>query len=91
MSAQLLATLVLNTAKIREDSYDHEAAQASTDASTSGLVDYAKFYKLGLDESATMAANLLQCPDLKQPAFLLLYSNWNDALEWAESIDTAQA
>lgn len=86
--AQTLAKLVLEAARIREDSYDHAAAKRATEehGAQSHFVDYSKFYGLTLREAVAVAANEHGTDSLADPAFLLLYCSWNDALEWAEKI-----
>lgn len=77
-----LAQSILDTAKAREESYDHVAADlAATTAQNNGTHDNAeRHYKLSLQ-----AAAVRECPAaLVQPVYMLLNDNWNEALDWAK-------
>lgn len=74
-----LAEAILLAAKLREDSYDHVAAE-----SVSGIfVDYSQFYGVTLQHAADLAAERVARIELAFPVYLLLLSHWNNALEWA--------
>ena len=77
-----LKKTVLLAAKLREDSYDHKAANAAKDLD---FVDYAKFYTLSLNDAAEKASEQIENNALAFPVYLLLSCCWNDILSWAES------
>jgi hypothetical protein len=85
--AQCLAAGILASAKRREDSYDHSAADAATGdaekgiaAGGLGLVNYDRFYGLTMEQSCQPEG------DLAQIIYLLLQCAWNDALDWATEV-----
>lgn len=70
-----LALAIIEAAKRREESFDHGAAQAV------GQAPVESFYKLSLREACEAdGVN----PFLSYPVFLMLSTNWNEALEWAQ-------
>lgn len=88
----ILAAVVISTAKLHEESFDHAAsglagreaeAAALLDPSNIyiGLVDHKQFYRLNLHEASELAAK--DFPDLALPAYLALSYTWNDILDWA--------
>lgn len=80
-TAKELAECIIDTARAREESYDHDAAQEAKLDRPDSPIDYNEFYKLDLRAAAEQ-----ECPAaLVKPTYLLLASNWNDALEWAEA------
>lgn len=73
-----LARAIIAAAKLREESFDHQAATAACNGG--GMVDMKSFYKISLrDACEADGVN----PFLSYPVYLLLSNNWNDALEWA--------
>lgn len=72
-----LALAIIEAAKRREESFDHCAAAAARNR----VVDAESFYKLSLrDACEADGVN----PFLSYPVFLMLSTNWNEALEWAQ-------
>lgn len=90
-----LASMVLNAMKIRETSYDKEAANVATakaDAEKAaepeniyaGMVDYSKFYRKTMEQSAEEAANEADEPAMANVLYLLMVTAWNDIASWAK-------
>ena len=75
-----LAQAVIAAATIREESYDREAANKSGKNLTRP-VNYESFYRLTLREACEQVSK-----EFSEPVFLLLYSNWNDAIDWATEV-----
>jgi hypothetical protein len=95
------AHIVLTATIIREDSYDHAAADAATARDQKervaweqahpklvypSCIDYSRFYKLDLQEACELAAKQHGCQDLGFLVYLALSSWWNDTTEWAVRI-----
>lgn len=79
---QQLANAILTAANTRESSFDHTACNKAQQLGYP--IDYNQFYQLTLKQACDQTD-----PDLAMPVYLLLYSNWNDAIDWAESITKA--
>jgi hypothetical protein len=75
-----LAELILETAKLREESYDKAAADEQERLNTT-ITDYHVFYKLTLEQAAEQACP----PQLVEPVTMLLRNNWNESLDWAKN------
>lgn len=90
-----LAIIVQEIAKIREESYDEDAADLATRECEDSKVDYEYFYKLSMIESAKKAVKL-HAPELtcfiydgnEYLSEFILYSIhlWNEVLEWADRV-----
>lgn len=83
------ARAILNTMDIRENSYDHKAAnKAANKAQTSELLtDYSKFYRKTLREAANEAVEYAGLnKQAVLPIYLLLTCAWNDISDWATVI-----
>ena len=81
-----LAEAIKLAAKIREESYDKEAAQSVL--GMSGITNFSKFYKISLAKASGMAAEQVGFDTRGTlPIYLLLKKNWNDILDWAELFD----
>lgn len=84
-SGETLARAVLKAARIREESFDLEAAQKATEKHIASgtiydLPFYEDYYRLTKEE----ACELIEPASLRMPVYLLLATNWNDVLEWAK-------
>lgn len=107
MSAKKFAEIVLLAAKIYSDSYDKEAAvnadtadqkrqdeeKAAGATFTYCLVDFSKFYRKNLYQACSEAA-LQQEESFHEfgfPAYLALFSTWNDILDWAKEIEAGNS
>lgn len=95
------ATAILKAVSIREGSYDHATADAETeeleqeraiwergnpDRMWIGSIDYARFYRITLEEACYEAAAEGPGIAIGRIIFLALYECWNDAIEWANQI-----
>ena len=91
------AELVLLAVKIREDSYDHKAAnEAQQEAERKNFkrvtisfysVDYSQFYKHTLYDSCQKAAvELNESVEMASFVYFGLYNSWNDFIELAQII-----
>lgn len=88
-----LAKAILAAMKIREESYDHAAANAQqllNDAEReapgagpyAGMgTDWGKFYVKSLEEACREAS-----PEFAELLHPMLYSMWNEAAEWASGV-----
>ncbi len=86
VAVRSLAELVKATAKFHENSYDKDAAEKA--ARVPGAVDradFSEFYDVSIAQAARAACALERTPEFAVPVTLLLTSNWNEALNWAES------
>jgi hypothetical protein len=82
-----LAHCLLAAAELHEESYDRAAAEEYTRHLPPGaFVDFQRFYGLSLEEAAHQACMDFAVPDLEDPTYLLLLSNWNDIIVWAEQV-----
>ena len=80
MEVKDIAKTVLDAQRIREESYDHKAADKD-----SWAVDFSIFYRKSMLESAIESCNLNSLP--KEMAQLIYLSNeyfWNDIQYWAK-------
>jgi len=80
-----LADAIVLAAKIREESYDREAADRAFH--NCEFVDYSKFYKETIWQASfksTKACNLDNIAT--EPIYLLLKYAWNDILDWADKV-----
>jgi hypothetical protein len=76
-AALLLAQAVVACTDAREASFDKAAADATA---ANEMFDYKQFYKLSLRDACKLAGHL------EEPVFLMLYTAWNDAYEWAVQV-----
>lgn len=79
--ARPLAEFLLETAKVREESYDHVASDvAETSAENNNMIyNFNDYYKLSIQQAAEQV-----CPPLLvEPVAMLLRNNWNESLDWA--------
>lgn len=82
-----LAKAIKLAAKIREESYNHEASNAAENLQNN-MIDFNKFYEKSLLKASDEAAELLGFDETAtQPIYLLLQNSWNDILDWADKID----
>lgn len=100
MDAKKYASTVILAAKIYQDSYDTEAANASEAEDqkrqaeekangaeyTYGLVDFAKFYRKNLMQASLEACIETEAHNMGYPIYLSLMMTWNDILGWANEI-----
>lgn len=75
------AKIILLSQKIREESYDHEAANESY--SNSGFVDYDEFYGKDRLQSIEEACLLVHLPKRIAYPIYLGMDRWNDMQDWA--------
>jgi hypothetical protein len=96
-TAETLAKLVLAAAKCYEDSYDRVAATAAATAADAekaadptniyaGMVDFQKFYKLDMRQAAEKVCSDADQQNLSEPIWLLMFTAWNDAMDWAKTL-----
>ncbi len=99
ITTETLAELFTETARIREESFDHSAvdkAEAANKVATHeynkrhpnsyyySTVDYSKFHTKDLYQAAEQACKEAEAdPRLAQLVQLALYTCWNDILDWA--------
>ena len=99
--AQTLAKAVLRAMAIREDSYDHAAARAASEADVAACaahkpqsafdvyfstVDYIKFYSKSYEQAAYDACAELCCRDMWYAVYLIVQTHWNDVETWARDV-----
>lgn len=84
-----LATAILLAAKLREESFDHKAANiASTKCKH---IDPSKFYKLPLYAACDKAMRRCKIvASSNTPIYLLLKYNWNQIIDWAKTFRTEE-
>ena len=98
-TTEALARLFTEAARIREESFDHSAAEAAEEANKVATdeyekrspnssyyptPDYSKFYTKDLHQAAEQACKEAEAdPRLAQMVQLALYTCWNDILGWA--------
>jgi hypothetical protein len=81
-----LANAIRIAAKLREESFDHKLAN---DEENNQLFDFNKCYKLTLREACDKAAEGCGFTNKEAfPIYLLLMSNWNESLDWANTIES---
>ena len=91
--ARRLAVLVLETSKVREESYDHAASNAASERAArernenphcayAGYVDYNKFYRLSIHDACVQVCP----PELVTPVFILVESGYQDMFDWANGV-----
>lgn len=81
-----LAKLVIMAVECYNNGFDKNAAQqATTDAlKTRAIVDYSQFQRITLHQACKEV-----CPsNWAEPVYYILHSAWNDALDWAEGINS---
>lgn len=86
-NAKLVAQIVIDAARIREESYGHVAADAATaDESVTMVIgpSYAKFYTKNMRQACHEAAG--DNPALAGIVYLALDGWWNDTLDWAKAV-----
>jgi hypothetical protein len=70
-------------AKIKEESYDHKAAEKAKN--TLGYIDFSRFYKKSLKDSIEEAVQKTKIDkEARFPIYLLLECCWNDILDWVD-------
>jgi hypothetical protein len=77
-----LAQAILKAAKLRDQSFDKQAAYESNNEAIDngyGIVDQHQFYKKSLMDCAKKA-----CHELYWPIYIMLHYSWNESIEWAE-------
>ena len=80
---KILATIIKKAAQLREDSYDHERADA---AAANYEMNFEQFYRNTKDEAAFAACMMHDEEHLAPIVTMLLQSNWNEALDWANTV-----
>lgn len=83
MAAKLkLAKAIYNSARLREESYDHVRANIAASHDTDmRCIDFSQFYNVTLLDACKQAD-----AELYHPVYFLLRDNWNSALDWANEI-----
>lgn len=84
----LLARIVKDAARLREDSYDDKKAAMFREQ---GRMDFESCYKLSKAQAVHRACAAVGESELAPIVHMLLTSNWNEALDWAESYTEADA
>ena len=79
------ARAILDAQKIREESFDHKAADEAE--KNESYPDFSKFYRKSMTEAADEAAgNAGFDKQGTQPIYLLNQYCWNDIQAWAKEI-----
>lgn len=97
MDATVFAELVLDAMRIREEGYDHEAADRASDEAEKkrlaepdnwyvGHVDYSKFYQISQLAASQAACRKKGLELFTQPVYLLCECAWNDVQSWASEV-----
>ena len=85
-----LAKVIMLAAKIREDSYDHEASTKAFRKAVvkKEIVDFREFYKETIYTAAQKASEQCALDDIVAQSILLLLlsGNWDEIVDWAESV-----
>ncbi len=82
-----LASAVLNTIRIHEESYDTVAADLATRGQSRLCIDYEQFYTKTLPEATKEAIDEVGLDSrMILPIYLLVKLAWNDIQVWAEGI-----
>lgn len=81
---QKLCDVLRRAAIIREESYDHEAANEAE--KKSAYVDFSRYYRKDLKEASYEAVVEARLdPNIWYLVYIALETGWNDILAWAES------
>ena len=84
METKKFATAVLAAMRIREESYDHKAANAVLDEKRN-FTNFEKFYKKSYYKATKEAVNNIKLnSEMIQPIYLLIKYNWNEIGDWAQ-------
>ena len=83
--AKLLASLVLEAAKVREASYVNSTYYEDT-----GAVSVYGHYKVDTQEAAEQVCSKAGQPSLAMPVYLALRFTSDDIRDWATEVDAAQ-
>ena len=79
-----LANAIRIAAKLREESFDQKLAQSKGPG-----YNFNECYKLTLREACNKAAEGCGFTNKEAfPIYLLLMSNWNESLDWANTIES---
>jgi len=82
-NVKTLAKIILDTATVKESSYDNKSADEA--GKLSDCVDYNQFYLLDLRQSAIKACEQNKAPtELAELIDYALSGWWNDVIAWAE-------
>lgn len=76
-----LPQVILLAQKIREESFDKEAAQIALESDI--IEDYENFYRVSFADAASEACNQLKVPKYIYPVYLLTKLAHNDIQDWA--------
>ena len=91
--SQALASVFVAAVKLREESYDFEAAVAAEketarspcDKSPPKLVNYLAFYQVPWRVACNSAAESEGCPELAEIVYLLTQNSLDETLAWAKA------
>ena len=81
------STMINDAAKIREESFDNVAADATskTEEGQQGYINYADYYRKDIMESAEESCKKHGFPkEAAYPVYLLLTTAWNNILDWSD-------
>lgn len=81
-----MARCIKMGSRIHEKSYDHIEADKFKNLSTVNRIDFAQFYRKGIEQSVMEACHEVGCVELIWPVTLMLNHAWSDSIQWAENI-----
>ncbi len=82
-----VANIIKDTAKIREKSFDHEAADEAEKTQPTGFIDFAVFYTKTLAQASEEACKEHGVDsNFARLIYLALDGWWNDTLDLADTI-----
>jgi hypothetical protein len=85
MVSDTLERIIKDAMQIREQSYDHAAAEkADKESEDAEFIDFSSFYKKTVKEASDEAATAAGDPRLGEVVYYLLSYVWNDISDWAE-------
>ena len=90
LTPELLAEIVLASAKLREESYDHEASNKAVKkdkkSGVYGYIDFKQFYTKTLNEAIEETVIGYGIDKRFARYISLSFYWWNDVLDWANEI-----
>lgn len=85
LTPETLAEILKKAAQIKEESFDHEAADKAEGRGTH--IDFNQFYKMNLKQSVKQAVTEFKVDPRFSYYIYLSFHWWNDILDWADGIN----
>jgi hypothetical protein len=84
LTPERLAKILKRSAQIKEESFDHKAADKAE--KKRNYVEYKQFYKINLEQSVEQAVKEFKIDPRFSNYIYLSFHWWNDILDWADSV-----